>query len=309
MSAKRLWAALALILLAALPLRAEEMVVAVIKSRDIAPYNLAVKGFEEHLKRNGMNPWLVPFVLDAGGTNPESLVEEVRRKKPALILTLGTKATEAAAASIDDLPIVYGILLNPGPMITRSRNVTGVLMDIPFDAQFEVLRSIIPGARVIGFLYSDPETAAVVMDAEAAALRLGLKVLALPVRSERDIPDQLRKLKGKADVLWMIADGTVYTPRSTEFILQETLKRQIPFVGLSARYVKAGALFAISWDYADMGVQAAELAHRVLTGTPPSEIPAATPRRLPLEVNLRSAKTLGIKVPRRIIDQAEEVYE
>lgn len=221
MSAEQLWAVLVLILLTVQPLRAEEMVVAVIKSRDIAPYNQAVKGFEEHLKRNGMNPWLVPFVLDAGGASPESLVEEVRRKKPALILTLGTKATEAAAASIDDLPIVYGILLNPGPAITKSRNVTGVLMDIPFDAQFEVLRSIIPGARVIGFLYSDPETAAVVADAEAAALRLGLKILALPVRSERDIPDQLRKLKGKADVLWMIADGTVYTPRSTEFILQE----------------------------------------------------------------------------------------
>lgn len=182
-------------------------------------------------------------------------------------------------------------------------------MDIPFEVQFEILRSIVPGARRIGMLYDPAETAAVIMEAEAAARKAGLVLVALPVRSERDVPGQLRELRGKADVLWMIADSTVYTAKSTEFILKETLRREIPFVGLSARYVKAGALFAISWDYHDMGVQAGEVALRVLGGTPPAEIPAVIPRKLPLEINLRSAKALGIIIPRTVLDRAEQVYE
>lgn len=309
MSARRILAILALLSFPASSLRGEEMVVAVIKSKDIAPYNLAIKGFEERLKQQGLSPWLVPFDLEKSGTSPGALLEEVRRKKPDLLFTLGTKATEAVAASIHDLPVVYSILLNPGPGITASRNVTGAMMDIPFKAQFEVLQSILPGARTVGFLFNPAETNAVIEEADRAARSMGLKVVALPVRAESDIPERLRELQGKADVLWMIADSTVYTPRSTEFILQESMKREIPFVGLSARYVKAGALFAISWDYADMGVQAAELAYRLLSGASPAAVAPVTPRKLPLEINLRSARALGIKIPRRILDQAEQVYE
>lgn len=113
MVARSLVAALVTALCLAAPLRGEEMVIAVIKSRDLAPYNLAVRGFEEYLKQKGLSPWLVTFDLEKSGTSPESLVEEVRRKKPNLVFTLGTKATEAAA-SIGDVPVVYGILLNPG---------------------------------------------------------------------------------------------------------------------------------------------------------------------------------------------------
>jgi putative ABC transport system substrate-binding protein len=111
------------------------------------------------------------------------------------------------------------------------------------------------------------------------------------------------------DVLWMVADSTVYTPRSTEFILQYTLGHQIPFVGLSAKYVKAGALFAVSWDYTDLGEQAGELAHQILAGKTPAELAVATPRKLPLVLNMKSARSLGVKIPRKVIEGASEVYE
>jgi putative ABC transport system substrate-binding protein len=286
-----------------------ELIIAVIKSRDIAPYNQAIRGFDDFLKARGLDPWLVPFDLERSGTTPEALLEEVRRKKPALIFTLGTRATEAAATQILDLPVVYGVLLNPGPAISRNRNVTGAMMDIPFETQFAILKSMLPAARSVAILHNPAETAAVVEEADRAAKGMGLRVVPLPVRGERELPGQVKDLRQKADILWMIADSTVYTPTSTEYLLQEMMKQGVPFVGLSGRYVKAGALFAISWDYNDMGAQAGEMAHRILGGVPPWEVPPVRPRTLPLEINLRSARSLGVRIPRAILDEAAQIHE
>lgn len=307
---KLLYLILLVLLLAGYSSGANRTIIAVIKSKDIAPYNQAMEGFEEYLKGKGVNPWIVPYDIEGDDRKAAQIIDEVRQKRPDLILTLGTAATEAAAARINDIPIVFSVVLNPSVNnILRRGNITGVSMDIPFLTQFEVLKSAVPGIKRIGMLYNPAETGYVVDSARAAAERIGITLIAVSVASEKEVPSKLEEISRKIDVLYMIADSSVYTPKSTEFILVYTLKRGIPFIGLSEKYVKAGALLALSWDYNDLGMQAGELGYRIIQGARPDELSVAYPRDVPLILNLRTARNIGIKIPSMIIKKAEKVYE
>jgi putative ABC transport system substrate-binding protein len=79
-------------------------------------------------------------------------------------------------------------------------------------------------------------------------------------------------------------------------------------VGPSASWAKAGALYALDWDYADLGAQAAELAARIVRGAAPGAIPLVTPRKVPYAVNPRAAAHMKLEVPRDLIRHAREVF-
>jgi putative ABC transport system substrate-binding protein len=85
------------------------------------------------------------------------------------------------------------------------------------------------------------------------------------------------------------------------------LKTGVPFIGLSSAFVKAGALMALSCDYTDIGIQAAETAKRILDGENPKDIPIAVPRKVLLCINMRTAKHIGLNIPTSIIELADEV--
>lgn len=82
------------------------------------------------------------------------------------------------------------------------------------------------------------------------------------------------------------------------------MRRRIPVFGLSAVHVQAGALAALSCDYADVGRQAGELAVRVLGGSPAESLAPTMPRRLGLALNLRTAEHIGLEVDRALVAEA-----
>ena len=70
-----------------------------------------------------------------------------------------------------------------------------------------------------------------------------------------------------------------------------------------------GALASYGPDQYLQGRQAARLAHKILTGTPPREIPVELPDRIEFTINLKTAKRLGLKVPGPVLFRADRVIE
>ncbi len=304
----------AVVLAALLPARAEApLIISVVLSRDVAPYRQALKGFEEVLRSSGREYKLYEYSAEGSALDPDGLAEKIRSRRPSMILTIGSSATEIVARRITHIPIVFSLVLpsSGGGALDGIRahvNVTGSSMEIPVRTQFVKIREVLPSARRMGVLYDPEVTGPLVESASRVASGMGLELVMLPVSSEKDLVDATGDLGSRIDVLWSVADSTVFSPQGFRQVLLATLRSRVPFVGLSPSFVKAGALLALSVDYQDVGRQSGEQALRVLAGEAPSEIPVTAPRSLSLSLNLNTAKQIQLTIQDEIRAQAEVFF-
>jgi putative ABC transport system substrate-binding protein len=288
--------------------------IAVVLSRDVEPYRQAVQGFEEVLKQSRRAYKLHEFSTDGVAAARGTLIEKIRAREPDLILTVGSSATKLVSEEIRDLPIVFSMVLPS----TGSRwlqelrevrtNVTGASMEIPIRTQFMELKQVLPSARRVGVLYNPDVSGPLVEEAIETARALDLELVPLPVTSESDVLATAKTLARNVDVLWSVADSTVFSPQGLRQILLETLRARIPFVGLSPSFVKAGALLAFSTDYRDLGRQAGEQSLQILVGEDITLIPMAAPRQLLLSINMNTAKQIQVQIRDEVRSKADVFF-
>jgi len=286
-------------------------VIAVVKSRNLAPYNQALLGLRQILDASDPSLEVRELELPSEDVRLGDFMNSLRQVRPNLIVTIGTQATRVVSESIRDVPVVFSLILANGESeaLWRSRpvNVTGAAMDIPIALQFARMKEVIPSLKRVGVIYNPVLTRAAIQEARAAAETTALTLVEIPVSSEAEVISEIENLKGRVDALWSVADSTVFTPRSVDTILLLTLRDSIPFVGLSPSFVKAGALLSFSCDYADVGGQSGEIALQVLAGKTPSEIAVVYPRRVAQFLNMNTAHAIHLEIPERI--QAESHVE
>ncbi len=292
------------ILLSNAPINLAADFVVIVKSREVEPYDIALKSFRRTLKEKSSDPIIGEYLLPEGGKEKNDLLADIRRKDPRLIVTLGSAATSYISKAIKDIPVTFCMVLNPmasgfiQSMSASGNNLTGASLDIPVQTQFEALRSIVPAAKKVGVIYNPQETETVIQQARRTAKEMGLELVATAINSEDKVPEALRTLdKSSVDALWSVADSTIFSSGSLEFILLHTLRNKIPFMGLSPAFVKAGALLALDADYQEVGAQCGGQAIKILTGDQPSSLPVTTPQRVTLYVNLKTAENIGLKIP------------
>lgn len=281
--------------------------IVIVKSREVEPYEIALKNFRRTLKEKGHEIPVAEFLLPESGPQRESLLAEIKRKDPRLIVTLGSAATAVVSKTFKEVPIDFCMVLNPlasgfvRSMGGSGNNLTGASLDIPAQVQFEALKSVVPSAKRIAVLYNPQDTESVVQQAKKTAKEMGLDLVGIAVTSEDKVPDALRSVDKTIDALWSVADSTVFSSASMEGILLHTLRNRIPFMGLSAAFVKAGALLALDTDYQEVGAQCGATAAKILAGEAPSSLPVTTPQKATLHVNLKTAETIGVKIsPERL---------
>jgi putative ABC transport system substrate-binding protein len=181
-------------------------------------------------------------------------------------------------------------------------------LEFPLETQFRWLKTILPKTKTIGVIYNPIENKKRIEDAARIARRLGLNLEAVEVYTAQDIPSALATLSKRADVFWGLADSVVLSPQMAKHILLFAFRNKIPFIGPSDAWVRAGALYALDWDYRDLGFQCGEMALQVLQGKKPKEIPRATPRKVLYSVNLKTAEQIKVTIPEEIANKARDTY-
>jgi putative tryptophan/tyrosine transport system substrate-binding protein len=92
-------------------------------------------------------------------------------------------------------------------------------------------------------------------------------------------------------------------------IAQFAIENKLPSVYTYRQHIEAGGLLAYTPNYHDLFRQAANYVDKILKGTKPGELPIERPTKFHLLINLKTARALGLTLPRRLLSRADELVE
>jgi len=257
-----------------------------VQSARVEPYEEALKGF-----KSTCDARIQRIIISK--TQAKNIPREIKRIKPDIVLAVGRDAL-STAKNIKDIPIVYLMVLNPQTMLSEEKNITGVSMNISPEKQLTALLEALPQTKRIGIVYDPSRTAYFVSDAQYAARKMGVTLLAKKAESPKEVPSLIMDMKGKIDAFWMLPDITVVTSDTVEFLILFSMENNIPLLTFSEKYLELGAFMSTAIDPFDMGVQAAEMANNILREKDGKSIQQVNARRMIVSTNLMIAGKLGI---------------
>jgi putative ABC transport system substrate-binding protein len=282
--------------------------VVLVRSSRAAPIEQVARAIVDGLEQQRPHVEVASHLLPENAGPIAGLFAEIRRARPDLVLSLGTRATAATLANRPDgVPLVFSMVLHPQQEGFLRRDVTGITLEVAPEEQLRLLRRLLPRARTVGVLYDPTQTGVVVEQARRSAQRLGFRLETVRVAGPPEALRAIDRLAARVDALWAIPDGSVFTPLTTGPIQLAALQRRVPVLGLSASHARTGALAAFAVDYADMARQTTDLVRRVLERGNTRGMSVARPRKVDIIVNARTARRLGIRLDPALTTQAIEV--
>lgn len=225
-----------------------------------------------------------------------------------LIFTSNEAATLAARNASSTTPIVFTLVGDPvasgilDSLARPGRNITGV-----HDAsarltakRVELLRLLQPDLRRVWFLHrsGDPVDSAALAAAQAAARSLKLQLVSRPFVNSDQIPALLKDAR-KGDALLAPHEADACAQ-----ILQASARQRIPAIFPAGQWVASGGLVSYGPSLYGTGQQAARVVTKVLHGALPADLPVETADDFELEINLGTARLLGVTVPRELLFRA-----
>ncbi|MBS0150705.1 MAG: ABC transporter substrate-binding protein [Nitrospira sp.] len=286
-------------------LEAAGLEITILKSSDLKAYNEAIDGFKATSPGSAI---FAEYDLLGDLERGKQLAKRIRTSESSLVVAVGLKAALAAKLEIDHIPILYMMILDPIKHHLTAGNMTGVLLEIPSDRQFKMMRSFFPALHRIGMLYDPEKTLNKLKEAELRGPVHDFQMQGFPVTNEKDIPQQLRTLLSESDALWLVPDPTVLTDESVRFILESAIARHVPVIAFSTEFTRLGALLSLSVDYGEVGRETGRLAKRILNGEPMMTLKPVSVQRVRISVNLKTARYLGITIPKDVEHLIDETY-
>jgi putative ABC transport system substrate-binding protein len=112
---------------------------------------------------------------------------------------------------------------------------------------------------------------------------------------------------GEADAFFYVADAMVTS--QAEHIVEALRGKNLPTMFADRDSVAKGALAGYGVSYYAFGRVAARQIQRVLLGADPADVPVEHLDRVYFVVNLKTAKALGLEIPRSVLARADEVIQ
>ena len=246
------------------------------------------------------------------------LAAELVADPVALIVALAPPAAVAAKAATGTIPIVFVTGADPvelGLVSSLNRpggNVTGVtfLVTALGAKRLELLRELVPSAKIVGLLVNpaNPTSESVTTDTQAAARALGIELVIRNARSESDIDSAFESLAQERVNAVIIGTDQLFTSRRDQLVALAA-RHALPAIHYLREYADAGGLISYGASITDAYRLAGGYAGRILKGEKPADLPVQQTVKFELAINLKTAKTLGLTVPDKLLVAADEVIE
>jgi len=214
------------------------------------------------------------------------------------------------------VPIVFVQVAEPQPLVANfarpGGNVTGFASIEPgMSARWlPLLKEIAPGvtrALVIRDASSgagNSQYGAVAAPAPA----LGVEVSAAGIQDAGEIERAVAAFAGASNGGLIVTTSTRASAHR-DLIVALAARHGLPAVYPFRLYVAAGGLIAYGPNWTAQYRSAAGYVDRILRGEKPAELPVQTPTKYETLINLKTAKALGLDIPRAVLARADEVIE
>lgn len=230
-----------------------------------------------------------------------------------IVIAITTPVASSALNIANEVPVVFSAVSDPvATKLTTSlekpdKNVTGTSDAVPVGRIFDMALELTPNVKTVGLLYNNGEASSVANIAAAKEYcdKKGLKYVEAGVTTSTEVQQAAQSLVTKCDAIFTPTDNTVADAMTV--LAQITKDAKIPcYVGADSM-VNDGGFATIGIKYEDLGIETANMADKVLKGTPVSDIPIKVFDDLSTYVNTDTAKAIGVEIPDSILKNEKTV--
>jgi putative tryptophan/tyrosine transport system substrate-binding protein len=246
------------------------------------------------------------------------LAADLARLGADVIVAWGTPATLAAKNATNTIPIVMtgnGDPVGTGLVASLARpggNITGLSSLNPgLEAKrLELLKDLVPKLSHVAVLWNpaNPLHDGLVREVKDTASRLGVRLELVGVQDSTEFDAAFATMKEKRpDALIVEPDNVFYFHRKR--IVDFATKSRLPAVFTHREFADAGGLVVYGANYSALFRRAAIYVDKILKGAKPADLPVEQPTKFDLVINLKTAKALGLTIPRSVLVRADQVIE
>jgi putative ABC transport system substrate-binding protein len=245
------------------------------------------------------------------------LAAELVGLKPDVLVTATTPAAMAAKRATQSIPIVLASVGDPvftGLVSSLARpggNLTGSSLFTADESakRLELIRDALPRTKRAAILVNptNPLWGASVEAVERVGKSLKLEIQRIEARAPADFePAIAAAVERRADALVVVEDS-LFTAEARK-LAELALKHKLPAIG-QVVFADAGGLIGNGANQLVLFRRAAVFVDKILKGAKPADLPIEQATRFELIVNLKTAKALGISLPKQVLFRADRLIE
>jgi len=207
----------------------------------------------------------------------------------------------------DGTPVELGYVQS---LARPGGNITGLKFQVGWDIhakRLQLLKELLPTMERLAWLFGPETPSQLTKYVEGVGQQFGL-TLVLSEHAAKDYSGAFALLaRERPDVLLLAPGSSSYNNRG--LIVEFAAQSRLPAMYWSREFVDASGLVSYGADLSDLHRRAARYVDKVLKGAKPADLPMEQPNKFQLVVNLKTAKALGLTVPRLLLVRADEVIE
>ena len=278
-------------------------------------WSALTQGLQELGYREGQNLVVEHRSTEGRSERLPALATELVRWKPDVIVVPNNSNAVAAREATHTIPIVAATLGEGSGLVASlarpGGNVTGLTFFAPemTGKQLELLKEIVPRVSRVAVLWNPNRFTQLLVDqARGAARTLGLHLQVVEARRPEDIERAFTAMsRERAGALLVLSDAMFILLRTR--IADLAAKNHMPVMYTLREHMGAGGLAFYGPSMADNFRRAATYVDKILKGTRPADLPVEQPTKFELVINLKTAKALGLTIPRSVLARADQVIE
>jgi len=247
------------------------------------------------------------------------LVEELVRLRVDVLVTSANEATLAAKRANTKFPVVmmnvtdplgYGIVAS---LAHPEGNITGLVQDDSAEIaakRIQLLKDAIPSVAHVAVLM-DPDLQdqqAQWQQLERAALSLNVRLRQLVTRQPSELEAGFAAItRDRPDAVFVINNPINFVHR--RFIAELAAKSRLPTIAALKEFTETGALMSYGSVRVESFRRAGIYVSKILQGAKPADLPVEQPTKYELVINLKTARSLNLEIPRDLLLVADETIE